>query len=172
MAILPSLRSKPLRKLTPTVQRAQDQPVPPRGGDPPVHLRGGRVRAVRFDAWTGLAALDRLYSNLEGSPASPRCETVIDGERTPVGPNDLVFVKIGTRHNFINTVEAPLRLVTTYAPPTRPTQPTPQKPKPSLPRTTSSREPLACRLSVQIPVHHAPERNVKAEIRSAHAGWI
>ena len=27
------------------------------------------------------------------------------------------------------------------------------------PRTTSSREPLACRLSLQIPVHHAPERN-------------
>ena len=34
-----------------------------------------------------------------------------------VGPNDLVFVRAGTRHNFLNRGDAPLRLVTVYAPP-------------------------------------------------------
>ena len=34
-----------------------------------------------------------------------------------VGPNDLVFVRSGTRHNFVNTGEGPLRLITVYAPP-------------------------------------------------------
>jgi mannose-6-phosphate isomerase-like protein (cupin superfamily) len=44
-------------------------------------------------------------------------EAVLDGERSTVGPNDLVFVKAGTRHNFITNGDAPLRLVTVYAPP-------------------------------------------------------
>lgn len=44
-------------------------------------------------------------------------EAVLEGRRSPVGPNGLVFVKAGTRHNFINTGDAPLRLVTVYAPP-------------------------------------------------------
>jgi mannose-6-phosphate isomerase-like protein (cupin superfamily) len=44
-------------------------------------------------------------------------EAVLDGERSTVGPNDLVFVKAGTRHNFITKGDAPLRLVTVYAPP-------------------------------------------------------
>lgn len=44
-------------------------------------------------------------------------EAVLEGKRSSVGPNDLVFVKAGTRHNFVNTGEAPLRLVTIYAPP-------------------------------------------------------
>ncbi|MGH2676722.1 MAG: cupin domain-containing protein, partial [Actinomycetota bacterium] len=44
-------------------------------------------------------------------------DAILDGERKPVGPNDLVFVKAGTRHNFVNTGEGPLRLATIYAPP-------------------------------------------------------
>jgi mannose-6-phosphate isomerase-like protein (cupin superfamily) len=44
-------------------------------------------------------------------------EAVLERKRSSVGPNDLVFVKAGTRHNFVNTGEAPLRLVTIYAPP-------------------------------------------------------
>jgi mannose-6-phosphate isomerase-like protein (cupin superfamily) len=46
-----------------------------------------------------------------------RGEAILEGDRTPVGPNDLVFVKAGTRHNFVNTGDGPLRLVTVYAPP-------------------------------------------------------
>jgi len=42
---------------------------------------------------------------------------VLEGERSAVGPNDLVFVKAGTRHNFVNSGDRPLRLVTIYAPP-------------------------------------------------------
>jgi len=46
-----------------------------------------------------------------------RGEAVLDGETSPVGPNDLVFVRAGTGHNFVNTGDRPLRLITIYAPP-------------------------------------------------------
>ena len=42
---------------------------------------------------------------------------ILDGEESPVGPNGLVFVRAGTRHNFLNAGAEPLRLVTIYAPP-------------------------------------------------------
>ena len=44
-------------------------------------------------------------------------EAVLDGESSPVGPSQLVLVRAGTRHNFVNTGTAPMRLVTVYAPP-------------------------------------------------------
>ncbi|MGZ8475264.1 MAG: cupin domain-containing protein [Candidatus Limnocylindria bacterium] len=44
-------------------------------------------------------------------------EARLDGQSSAVNPNDLVFVRAGTRHNFINTGETPLRLITIYAPP-------------------------------------------------------
>jgi mannose-6-phosphate isomerase-like protein (cupin superfamily) len=44
-------------------------------------------------------------------------EAILDGETSQVGPNDLVFVRAGTRHNFLNTGDQPLRLLTIYAPP-------------------------------------------------------
>lgn len=44
-------------------------------------------------------------------------EAVLDGERSAVGANDLVFVRAGTRHNFVNKGDDALRLVTIYAPP-------------------------------------------------------
>lgn len=46
-----------------------------------------------------------------------RGEARLDGTASVVGPNDLVFVRAGTRHNFINTGDTPLRLITVYAPP-------------------------------------------------------
>ena len=46
-----------------------------------------------------------------------RAEARLDGEESQVGPNDLVFVRAGTRHNFISIGELPLRLITIYAPP-------------------------------------------------------
>jgi mannose-6-phosphate isomerase-like protein (cupin superfamily) len=46
-----------------------------------------------------------------------RGEAQLDGETSQVGPNDLVFVRAGTRHNFRNTGDGPLRLITIYAPP-------------------------------------------------------
>jgi len=46
-----------------------------------------------------------------------RATAVLDGQRTDVGPNDLVFVRAGTRHNFLNAGDTPLRLITIYAPP-------------------------------------------------------
>jgi mannose-6-phosphate isomerase-like protein (cupin superfamily) len=46
-----------------------------------------------------------------------RGEAVLDGQHSAVTANDLVFVRAGTRHNFLNTGDVPLRLVTIYAPP-------------------------------------------------------
>lgn len=46
-----------------------------------------------------------------------RGEAQLDGESSEIGANDLVFVRAGTRHNFLNTGDEPLRLITVYAPP-------------------------------------------------------
>jgi mannose-6-phosphate isomerase-like protein (cupin superfamily) len=55
---------------------------------------------------------DQILVFVEGT-----AEAVLDGERSAVDANDLVYVKAGVRHNFINTGDGPLRLVTIYAPP-------------------------------------------------------
>ena len=47
-------------------------------------------------------------------------EAQLDGQTSQIGANDLVFVRAGTRHNFVNTGDAPLRLITVYAPPEHP----------------------------------------------------
>ena len=49
-----------------------------------------------------------------------RAEARLDGETSDVGPNDLVFVSAGVRHNFLNRGDVPLRLITIYAPPEHP----------------------------------------------------
>lgn len=49
-----------------------------------------------------------------------RGEAQLDGRASEVGPNDLVLVRAGTRHNFLNTGDEPLRLITIYAPPEHP----------------------------------------------------
>ena len=46
-----------------------------------------------------------------------RGEARLDDTVTTIGPNDLVFVRAGVRHNFVNTGNGPMRLVTIYAPP-------------------------------------------------------
>lgn len=55
---------------------------------------------------------DQLLAFIDG-----RGEARLDEETASVGPNDLVFVRAGTRHNFVNTGDTELRLVTIYAPP-------------------------------------------------------
>ena len=55
---------------------------------------------------------DQLLAFLDG-----RGEAQLDGQSSSIGPNDLVFVRAGTRHNFVNTGDVPLRLITIYAPP-------------------------------------------------------
>jgi len=57
-------------------------------------------------------ATDQVLVFVEG-----RGEAQVDGEASAIGPNDMVFVRAGTRHNFINTGDSPLRLITIYAPP-------------------------------------------------------
>ena len=55
---------------------------------------------------------DQVLSFVEGTAVAQ-----LDGEASAVGADDLVFVHAGVRHNFINTGDTPLRLVTIYAPP-------------------------------------------------------
>ena len=57
-------------------------------------------------------ATDQLLVFVDG-----RAEAILEGEAAQVGPNDLVFVHAGTRHNFVNVGDGPLRLITVYAPP-------------------------------------------------------
>jgi mannose-6-phosphate isomerase-like protein (cupin superfamily) len=56
--------------------------------------------------------VDQILVFLAGSG-----EALVGGDRSPVGPNSLVVVPAGTRHNFVNTGGEPLKLFTVYAPP-------------------------------------------------------
>jgi mannose-6-phosphate isomerase-like protein (cupin superfamily) len=56
--------------------------------------------------------VDQVLVFVEG-----RGEAILDGVRSAVGPDRLVLVPAGTRHNFVNTGETELRLYTIYAPP-------------------------------------------------------
>lgn len=58
------------------------------------------------------ADADQLFIFVDG-----RGEARLEGQASDVGPNDLVLVRAGTRHNFVNTGQVPLRLITVYAPP-------------------------------------------------------
>ena len=46
-----------------------------------------------------------------------RAEAQLDGRSSDVANGDMVFVRAGTRHNFVNRGEDALRLITIYAPP-------------------------------------------------------
>jgi mannose-6-phosphate isomerase-like protein (cupin superfamily) len=59
--------------------------------------------------------VDQLLVFVEGDG-----EAVLDGVTSSVEPNQLVFVRAGTRHNFRASGGRPLRLVTVYAPPEHP----------------------------------------------------
>ena len=59
--------------------------------------------------------VDQVLVFVEG-----RGEAVIEGGASPVAPDQLAFVPAGTRHNFRNTGDAPLKLWTVYAPPEHP----------------------------------------------------
>ncbi len=55
---------------------------------------------------------DQVLIFVEGSG-----EALLDGRSRPFDEGDLVFVRAGVRHNFINRGDGPLRLITIYAPP-------------------------------------------------------
>jgi mannose-6-phosphate isomerase-like protein (cupin superfamily) len=59
--------------------------------------------------------VDQTLVFVEGSG-----QAVIEGRAAPIGPGDVVFVPAGTRHNFVNTGDVPLKLWTLYAPPEHP----------------------------------------------------
>ena len=59
--------------------------------------------------------IDQILLFVEGE-----CEALVGGERRRLGADDLVLVPGGTRHNFVNVGDRPLRLITVYAPPEHP----------------------------------------------------
>ena len=56
--------------------------------------------------------IDQILLFVEGEG-----EAIVGGETRRVRPDEMVLVPGGTQHNFVNTGEWPLRLVTVYAPP-------------------------------------------------------
>lgn len=44
-------------------------------------------------------------------------KAVINGDEQPFKKSDLILVKAGTKHNFINTGKEDLKIITIYAPP-------------------------------------------------------
>jgi mannose-6-phosphate isomerase-like protein (cupin superfamily) len=58
---------------------------------------------------------DQILHFVEGTG-----DAILEGKTSRVGPGDIVFVPAGTLHNFVNTGNDPLRLVTVYAPPEHP----------------------------------------------------
>jgi mannose-6-phosphate isomerase-like protein (cupin superfamily) len=58
------------------------------------------------------AHVDQILAFVQGEGVS-----ALDGVESPVGPDRLVHVPAGTRHNFTNTGAGDLRLYTVYAPP-------------------------------------------------------
>ena len=47
-------------------------------------------------------------------------EAILDGETRTIEEDDIVFVPTGTEHNFKNTGDEDLKLLTIYAPPAHP----------------------------------------------------
>jgi mannose-6-phosphate isomerase-like protein (cupin superfamily) len=56
--------------------------------------------------------IDQILLFVEGE-----AEAIVGGERRTVGADELALVPAGTRHNFVNRGDGPLRLVTVYSPP-------------------------------------------------------
>lgn len=55
---------------------------------------------------------DQFLAFVEGEGVA-----VLEGRKRRITGGDFVFVPAGTRHNFVNDGDVPLRLVTLYAPP-------------------------------------------------------
>lgn len=47
-------------------------------------------------------------------------KVILNGEEAPYETGDVVLVRAGTEHNFVNTGDEPLKIVTTYSPPHHP----------------------------------------------------
>jgi mannose-6-phosphate isomerase-like protein (cupin superfamily) len=58
------------------------------------------------------AHVDQVLVVVEGQGAA-----ILEGEESPVGPDRLVHVPAGLRHNVVNRGSVDLRLFTVYAPP-------------------------------------------------------
>ena len=51
---------------------------------------------------------------------SGKGKAILNGEEAEIGAGDLVLVNAGTEHNFMNTGDEDLKIITTYSPPHHP----------------------------------------------------
>lgn len=58
---------------------------------------------------------DQILYLVEGE-----ADVILEGVRKPFMELDMVLVRAGTKHNFINTGETDLKIITTYSPPHHP----------------------------------------------------
>ena len=58
---------------------------------------------------------DQVLLCLEGEG-----EVIIEGEKSSYKTGDVVLVKHGTKHNFVNTGSTSMKIITTYSPPHHP----------------------------------------------------
>lgn len=56
--------------------------------------------------------VDQVLAFVEGKGVA-----ILEGQESPIGPDRLVHVPAGTRHNVVNKGSGDLRLYTVYAPP-------------------------------------------------------
>lgn len=80
---------------------------------------------------TQIVAMSIAVGEDIGSEVHPRNEqilintagqgkAVLDGVESDFNENDLVLVRPGVRHNFTNTGDTPLKIITIYSPPNHP----------------------------------------------------
>lgn len=58
---------------------------------------------------------DQVLLLVEGSG-----KVILNGEEASYEKGDIVLVRAGTEHNFVNTGDEPLKIMTTYSPPHHP----------------------------------------------------
>lgn len=58
---------------------------------------------------------DQLVYLVEGAGKS-----VLNGIELPFEQGDMILVDAGTRHNFVNYGDGPMKIITTYSPPNHP----------------------------------------------------
>jgi mannose-6-phosphate isomerase-like protein (cupin superfamily) len=84
-----------------------------------VVFTGKKSQLVVMSVPQGSEVGEEIHEHVEQTLyiVSGACNVVLDGVQHLVAGGDVVVVTPGTKHNFINIGEEPLRIITTYSPP-------------------------------------------------------
>lgn len=136
-AMMPGSRGRPpnavgkYRRVELLIAEAEFAKVAPYTGNADVELRGNDYRRVIFTSRRSQMVVmtlqpgeeigkevhdgDQLFVFMSGTG-----RVVLNGKKTDVGPDSLIAVPAGTKHNVINTGTTRMRIVTVYIPPQHP----------------------------------------------------